>query len=164
MCTETHGTCSSSSCAVEWVSHPAACRLQRGSRRQQAVSDASFESAARVNRHRRAHTVLSFPRVVNVRDSLAEELIGVMRCTTVPEVETSTICSTVDLVEHTIQCPRTAWRRTSTREILRLYLWIGRLSEHQRCLQFERCVAEPLQTITAILRGSKWSCLLFRAV
>ena len=31
---------------------------------------------------------------------------------------------------------------------------------HQRRLQFERCVAEPLQTITAIFRGSKWSGLL----
>ena len=38
----------------------------------------AFESAARVNRHRKAHTVLSYPRVVNVRDSLAEELTGVM--------------------------------------------------------------------------------------
>ena len=27
-------------------------------------------------------------------------------------------------------------------------------------MQFEGCVAEPLQTITAILPGSKWSCLL----
>ena len=30
--------------------------------------------------------------------------------------------------------------------------------EHQRRVQFEGCVAEPLQTITAILSGSKWSC------
>ena len=27
-------------------------------------------------------------------------------------------------------------------------------------MQFEGCVAEPLQTITAILPGSKWSCFL----
>ena len=31
--------------------------------------------------------------------------------------------------------------------------------EHQRRVQFEGRVLEPLQTITAILRGSKWSCL-----
>ena len=31
-------------------------------------------------------------------------------------------------------------------------------------MQFEGCVAEPLQTITAILPGSKWSCLLLRIV
>ena len=30
--------------------------------------------------------------------------------------------------------------------------------------QFEGCVAEPLQTITAILPGSMWSCLLLRSV
>ena len=36
--------------------------------------------------------------------------------------------------------------------------------EHQRRVQFEGCVAEPLQTITAILFGSKWSCLLLRVV
>ena len=36
--------------------------------------------------------------------------------------------------------------------------------EHQRRVQFESCVAEPLQTITVILRGSKWSCLLLRIV
>ena len=36
--------------------------------------------------------------------------------------------------------------------------------EHQRRVQFEGCVAEPLQTITAILPGSKWSCLLLRIV
>ena len=34
--------------------------------------------------------------------------------------------------------------------------------EHWRRLQFEGCVAEPLKTITAILPGSKWSCLLLR--
>ena len=32
--------------------------------------------------------------------------------------------------------------------------------EHQRRVQFEGCAAEPLQTITAILPGSVWSCLL----
>ena len=31
-------------------------------------------------------------------------------------------------------------------------------------MQFEGCVAEPLQTIPAILSGSKWSCLLLRIV
>ena len=31
-------------------------------------------------------------------------------------------------------------------------------------MQFERCVAELLQTITAILPGSKWSCLLLLIV
>ena len=36
--------------------------------------------------------------------------------------------------------------------------------EHQRRFQFEGCVAEPLQTITAFLPGSKWSCLLLRIV
>ena len=34
--------------------------------------------------------------------------------------------------------------------------------EHQRRMQFEGCVAEPLRTITAILPGSEWSCLLLR--
>ena len=29
-------------------------------------------------------------------------------------------------------------------------------------VQFEGCVAEPLKTITAILPGSKWSCLVLR--
>ena len=36
--------------------------------------------------------------------------------------------------------------------------------EHQRRVQFEGCAAEPLTTITAILPGSKWSCLFFRIV
>ena len=36
--------------------------------------------------------------------------------------------------------------------------------EHQRRVQFEGCVAESLRTITAILPGSKWSCLLLRIV
>ena len=38
------------------------------------------------------------------------------------------------------------------------------LFEHQRPVQFEGCVAEPLTTITATLPGSKWSCLLLRIV
>ena len=36
--------------------------------------------------------------------------------------------------------------------------------EHQRRVQFEGCVAEPFQTITAILPGSKLSYLLLRIV
>ena len=36
--------------------------------------------------------------------------------------------------------------------------------EHQRRVQFEGCVAEPLQTVVAVLPGSKWSCLLQRIV
>ena len=36
--------------------------------------------------------------------------------------------------------------------------------EHQRRVQFEGRVAEPLQTITAMLPGSTWSCVLFRNV
>ena len=36
--------------------------------------------------------------------------------------------------------------------------------EQQRRVQFEGCAAEPLTTITAILPGSKWSCLLLRIV
>ena len=36
--------------------------------------------------------------------------------------------------------------------------------EEQRRVQVEGCVAESLQTITAILPGSKWSCLLLRLV
>ena len=35
---------------------------------------------------------------------------------------------------------------------------------HQRRVQFEGCAAEPLTTITAILPGSKWSCLLLHIV
>ena len=37
-------------------------------------------------------------------------------------------------------------------------------SEHQRRVQIEGCVAKPLQTITAILHGSTWSCVLLRVV
>ena len=36
--------------------------------------------------------------------------------------------------------------------------------EHQRRVQFEGCAAEPLQTITAVLPGSKRSCVLLRIV
>ena len=36
--------------------------------------------------------------------------------------------------------------------------------EHQMRVQFEGCVAEPLQTNMAILTGSKWRCLLLRMV
>ena len=36
--------------------------------------------------------------------------------------------------------------------------------EHQRRVQFEGCLAEPHQPITAILQGSKWSCLLLRVL
>ena len=47
----------------------------------------------------------------------------------------------------------------------RKILWVlCGYSEHQSRVQFEGCVAEPLQTITAILPGSKWSCLLLRVV
>ena len=35
---------------------------------------------------------------------------------------------------------------------------------HSRRVQFEGCAAEPLATITAILPGSKWSCLRLRIV
>ena len=37
-------------------------------------------------------------------------------------------------------------------------------AEHQTRMQFERCAAEPLTTITAILPKSKWNCLLSRIV
>ena len=36
--------------------------------------------------------------------------------------------------------------------------------EHQRRVHFEGCAAEPFHPITAILPGSKWSCLLLRIV
>ena len=36
--------------------------------------------------------------------------------------------------------------------------------ERQRRVQFEGCAAEPLTTITAILPGPRWSCLLLRIV
>ena len=38
-------------------------------------------------------------------------------------------------------------------------IWRGYF-EHQRRVQFEGCVAEPLQAITANFFGSKWSCSL----
>ena len=43
------------------------------------------------------------------------------------------------------------------RKILRL---LCDYFERQRRVQFEGCAAEPLPTISAILPGSKWSCLL----
>ena len=47
----------------------------------------------------------------------------------------------------------------------RKILWVLRgFFEHQRRVQFEGCAAEPLTTVTAILPGSKWSCLLLRVV
>ena len=52
-------------------------------------------------------------------------------------------------------------RRISVRKILRV---LCGYFEHQRREQVEGCVAEPLQTITAIMPGSKWSCLLLRIV
>ena len=54
-------------------------------------------------------------------------------------------------------------RRTATftRKILRV---LCGYFEHQQRVQFGRCVAEPLETITAITHGSKWSCLFFRVV
>ena len=36
--------------------------------------------------------------------------------------------------------------------------------EHWRRVEFEGCVADPHPTITAIIPGSKWSCLLLRIV
>ena len=36
--------------------------------------------------------------------------------------------------------------------------------EHQRRVQFKGCAVEPLQTITATISGSKWSCLPLRIV
>ena len=47
------------------------------------------------------------------------------------------------------------------RKILRM---LDGYFEYQRRVQFEGCVAEPLQTITAILPGSKCSCLRLRSV
>ena len=56
-----------------------------------------------------------------------------------------------------------AWAMHSSfpRKILRV---LRGYFEHQRRVQFEGCVAEPLRTIRAILPGSKWSCLLLRIV
>ena len=50
---------------------------------------------------------------------------------------------------------------SSPRKILRV---LCGYFEHQRRVQFEGCVADPLKTMTAILPGSKWSCLLLRVV
>ena len=47
------------------------------------------------------------------------------------------------------------------RKILRV---LCRYFEHLRRVQFKGCVAEPLRTITVILPGSTWSCLLLRIV
>ena len=47
------------------------------------------------------------------------------------------------------------------RKILRV---LCRYFEYHRRVQSEGYVAEPLRTITAILPGSKWSCLLLRSV
>ena len=58
-----------------------------------------------------------------------------------------------------------AWARAThfdfPRKILRV---LCGYFEHQRRVQFEGCVSEPLQTIKAMLPGSTWSCLLFRNV
>ena len=54
-------------------------------------------------------------------------------------------------------------RRISTFPRMILRVLCGNF-EHQRRVQFEGCVAEPLHTITVILPGSKWSCLLLRIV
>ena len=53
------------------------------------------------------------------------------------------------------------WRRNSGKFCV--FFFSGYFG-HQRRGQFEGCVAEPPQTITAILPGSKWSCLLLRVV
>ena len=53
------------------------------------------------------------------------------------------------------------WHFSFSRKILRV---LCGYFEHQRRVQFERCVAEPLETITAILPGWKRSCLLLRIV
>ena len=48
------------------------------------------------------------------------------------------------------------------RKILRVPC--GYFFEHQRSAQFEGCVAEPLQTITAFFPGSEWTCFVLRVV
>ena len=53
-------------------------------------------------------------------------------------------------------------RRTSASQGRSCGFFVG-IFEHPRRVQFERCVAEPLQTISAIVPGSNWSCLLLRA-
>ena len=47
------------------------------------------------------------------------------------------------------------------REILRV---LCGYFEHQKRVQFEGCVAEPLRINTAIFPGAKWSCLSQRVV
>ena len=58
-----------------------------------------------------------------------------------------------------------AWARAAhfkfSRQILR---WLCGYFEHQRRVQFEGCVAEPLYTLTAVLPAPKWSGLLLRIV
>ena len=55
------------------------------------------------------------------------------------------------------------WASATHFSFPRKILWVlCRYFEHQRRVQFEGCVAESLKTITAILPGSKWSCLLLR--
>ena len=51
------------------------------------------------------------------------------------------------------------WYGRGQRKIFRV---LSGYFEHQRRVQFEGCVGEPLKTITAILPWSKWSCLLLR--
>ena len=64
------------------------------------------------------------------------------------------------------------WRRLLSESA---FLWYGpwrrtSASQGRYCgccagsVQFEGCAEEPLTTITAILPGSKWSCLLVRIV
>ena len=61
----------------------------------------------------------------------------------------------------TVRTKRTIHIHIGPRKILRV---LCGYFEHQRTVQFENCVAEPLQTITAILPGSKWSSWLLRIV
>ena len=58
-----------------------------------------------------------------------------------------------------------AWARAAhfkfSRQILRQ---LCGFFEHQRRVQFEGCVEEPLYKLTAVLLAPKWSCLLQRIV
>ena len=54
-------------------------------------------------------------------------------------------------------------RRTSASQKNLAGALIGILSSRGK-VHFDGCVAEPLQIITAILPGSKWSCILLRIV
>ena len=57
------------------------------------------------------------------------------------------------------------WAWATHVDFTRKILWVLRgYFEHQRRVQFEECVVAPLQTITAVLLRSKWSCLLLRVV